>query len=230
MKFTKSCSAIAAVALVGSALFAFSSTASATTEDSVPVTSSRSFRKVNTVKKDLLKESTSTSVDAQSSWGGIESLDVPQTQSQSEKDAAAAQAASRSASRESLTKGDFTITPPDGQTSAALVKFAVQFVGQVPYVYGGNTPAGWDCSGFVQYVYAQFGFSLPHSSGAQAGVGRAVADLSQAMPGDIIANGDHAAIYIGNGMVVNAMSPGQGTQICPVGTVFPGGYSIRRLL
>lgn len=231
MKFTKSCSAIATVALMGSALFAFSTTASATNEDSVPVTSSRSFRKVNTVKKDLLKESTSTSVDSRSNWGGIESLDVPQTQSQSEKDAAAAsQAASRSASRESLTKGNFTVTPPDGQTSASLVKFAEQFVGQVPYVYGGNTPAGWDCSGFVQYVYAQFGISLPHSSGAQAGVGRAVADLSQAMPGDIIANGDHAAIYIGNGMVVNALNPSAGTQNTSVGNAFSGGYSIRRLL
>ncbi|MDF7663509.1 NlpC/P60 family protein [Bifidobacterium sp. ESL0763] len=223
IKFTKSCSAIAAVALLGSALFAFSPAASANDADSTPVTSSRSFHKTNVARKNLFKESTSTSVDARSSWGGIESLDVPQTQSQAERDAAA----SRSASRESLSR-NFTVTPPDGQSVASLLNFAAQFVGVVPYRSGGNTPDGWDCSGFVQYVYGQIGVPLPRTSGAQAGVGRPVADLSQAMPGDIIANGGHAAIYVGNGMVINAQLAG--TQYDAVATVFSGGYSIRRVL
>ncbi|WEV65395.1 MULTISPECIES: C40 family peptidase [unclassified Bifidobacterium] len=236
IKASKICASLAAFALSASALAAFSPSAFAANEGNDPVTSSRSFRKVNTVRKDLLKESTSTSVDAKSDWGGIESLDVPQTQSQAEKDAAAAKAradqaaaASRSAARDSLSAPqNFTVTPPNGQSVSSLLTFANQFIGKVPYVSGGTSPAGWDCSGFVQYVFAQIGVALPRTSGAQATAGRPVADLSQAMPGDIIANAGHAAIYVGNGMVVNAQL--NGTQYDSVPVVFSGGYSIRRVL
>lgn len=195
------------------------------------VVSSRSFPKVTTVKKNILAESTATSTDDNSSWGDVESLDVPQTQSQAEKDAAAqaqasqTQAASRSAQRAAIPQVDLGSATGSG---ADVARFASQFSGY-PYVYGGNTPSGWDCSGFVQYVYAQFGISLPHSSGAQAGVGTAVGSLAQAQPGDIVANGTHAAIYIGNGLVMNALSPGLGTQVTST-SVFSGGYSIRRVL
>lgn len=205
------------------------------------VVSSRSFPKVTTVKKNILAESTATSTDDNSSWGDVESLDVPQTQSQAEKDAAArkaaeeqaaaqaqasqTQAASRSTQRAAIPQVDLGSATGSG---ADVARFASQFSGY-PYVYGGNTPSGWDCSGFVQYVYAQFGISLPHSSGAQAGVGIAVGSLAQAQPGDIVANGTHAAIYIGNGLVMNALSPGLGTQVTST-SVFSGGYSIRRVL
>lgn len=185
------------------------------------VVSSRSFPKVTTVKKNILAESTATSTDDNSSWGDVESLDVPQTQSQ----ASQTQAASRSAQRAAIPQVDLGSATGSG---ADVARFASQFSGY-PYVYGGNTPSGWDCSGFVQYVYAQFGISLPHSSGAQAGVGTAVGSLAQAQPGDIIANGTHAAIYIGNGLVMNALSPGLGTQVTST-SVFSGGYSIRRVL
>ena len=94
-------------------------------------------------------------------------------------------------------------------TGAELASFSLKFQGY-PYVAGGNTPAGWDCSGFVQYVFSQFGISLPRTSGAQATVGTPVASLADAKPGDILANGTHAAIYIDNGQVMNAMNPGAG--------------------
>jgi peptidoglycan DL-endopeptidase CwlO len=236
MKAKKSCATLVAATLLGAASFVVLPASFADTA-SQPITSSRSFRKMNTVRKDFMRESISSSVDSNSNWGGIESLDVPQTKSQAEKDAdaAAAQAAanaeaSRAASRESLKKAEnYTITPPDAKTADALVKFALQFQGY-PYKYGGNTPDGWDCSGFVQYVFGQIGISLPRSSGAQATVGSAVQDLNHAMPGDIIANSGHAAIYIGNGMVMNAMTPASGTGISSVGAVFPSSYSIRRVL
>ena len=57
-----------------------------------------------------------------------------------------------------------------------------------------------------------------------------VASLAEAQPGDILANGSHAAIYIGNGMVMNTMSPSQGTGVAPVDMVMYGGYAIRRVL
>lgn len=237
---------VAAVAVC--ATFVAAAPAATAADQSGVVASERSFPKTSVTRKDVLKESVST--DVKGNWGGIESLNVPKTKSQAEKDAeqerqeaaaraqqeAAAQqaaAASRSATRSSLessSSASLTVNPPDSKTAAALVSYAEQFVGQVPYVWGGSTTSGWDCSGFVMYVFAQFGISLPHSSGAQAGYGTAVPSLASAQPGDIIANSAHAGIYVGNGMVVNALNPSQGTQITPVAWAFTGSYSIRRLL
>lgn len=241
---------VAAVAVC--ATFVAAAPAATAADQSGVVASERSFPKTSVARKDVLKESVST--DVKGNWGGIESLNVPKTKSQAEKDAEAkaeqerqeaaaraqqeaadqqAAAASRSATRSSLessSSASLTVNPPDSKTAAALVSYAEQFVGQVPYVWGGSTTSGWDCSGFVMYVFAQFGISLPHSSGAQAGYGTAVPSLASAQPGDIIANSAHAGIYVGNGMVVNALNPSQGTQITPVAWAFTGSYSIRRLL
>lgn len=198
--------------------------ASADSAQTSAVVSSRSFPKASSVKKNLFAESTSTSVDENSKWGGIETLDVPQTESQGEKEAAAAAAAqkaadeaaaaqsaaaaaaSRSEQRASIPQVDLGKMTGTG-TGAELASFSLKFQGY-PYVAGGNTPAGWDCSGFVQYVFSQFGISLPRTSGAQATVGTPVASLADAKPGDILANGTHAAIYIGNGQVMNATHVG----------------------
>ena len=216
----------------------------ATAEEASPVTSVRSFRGMNEGRTQLFAESSSVAVDEGTDWGGAETLDVPQTKSQAEKDAeAAAQAAaeaeraaqqqaaaaSRSQSRESLTTT--TTTPsPSGTGGAAVAQYALQFRGY-PYVYGGNTPAGWDCSGFVQYVFSQFGVSLPRTSGAMMSVGSPVGSLAEAQPGDILASPGHAAIYIGNGMVMNAMTAGSGTDTASVSWVFSGGgYAIRRVI
>lgn len=205
--------------------------ASADSAQTSAVVSSRSFPKASSVKKNLFAESTSTSVDENSKWGGIETLDVPQTESQGEKEAAAAQsaaaaAASRSEQRASIPQVDLGKMTGTG---AELASFSLKFQGY-PYVAGGNTPAGWDCSGFVQYVFSQFGISLPRTSGAQATVGTPVASLADAKPGDILANGTHAAIYIGNGQVMNAMNPVQGTAVSDVSVFGGAGYSIRRVM
>ena len=165
------------------------------------------------------------------------------TKSQAEKDAEAkveverrrqeAQAQARQQTDEASRSGEraalSTITAPASQSGQAVAEYAMQFTGY-PYVYGGTTPNGWDCSGFVQYVYAQFGISLPRTSGAQMSAGSPVASLAEAQPGDIIANGAHAAIYAGNGMVMNAMSPSQGTGLASVSSAFTSAYAIRRVL
>ncbi len=96
------------------------------------------------------------------------------------------------------------------ETRASLVTYALQFVGN-PYVWGGTSLTnGADCSGFVLSVYAHFGYSLPHSSKAQANCGTRI-KTSQLQPGDLIFYGsgssiNHVAIYIGNGKVVHASS------------------------
>ena len=122
-------------------------------------------------------------------------------------------------------------TPVVTGDPSSVAGYAASFVGLVPYVWGGASTSGWDCSGFTQYVYAQFGVSLPHYSGSQANCGMYVYSLANAVPGDLLANGTHAAIYIGGGMCVNALNPYQGTGICSVSAAFGGaGYSIRRIV
>lgn len=217
-----------------------SPTALAAAPSNGAVSSTRSFPATTATRRDLTRESVSTDVQSDSDWGGIENLIVPQTKSQAEKDAEAkaqqeeetrkqAQAQAIQQEEASRSAERTVITPPASKTGQAVAEYAMQFSGY-PYVYGGNQPSGWDCSGFVQYVFAQFGVSLPHQSGSQMSVGSPVASLAEAQPGDILANGSHAAIYIGNGMVMNAMSPSQGTGVAPVSMVMYGSYAIRRVM
>lgn len=240
-RFTSIFAVVAVSALLGAAVPAAS--AGGAMADTT-VTATRSFPKTTAAKRDFLAEHTSTDVESNADWGGIESLDVPQTESQAEKDQKAqeqaeaeaqaqavqaqAQAESQAASRSSERANISVPTAPASATGQALADYALQFQGY-PYVAGGNTPSGWDCSGFVQWVFAQFGVSLPHYSGAQMSVGTAVGSIAEAAPGDIIVNTQHAAIYIGNGMVINALNPAQGTQVTSL-AVFSGGYAIRRVL
>lgn len=240
-RFTSIFAVVAVSALLGAAVPAAS--AGGAMADTT-VTATRSFPKTTATKRDFLAEHTSTDVESNADWGGIESLDVPQTESQAEKDQKAqeqaeaeaqaqaaqaqAQAESQAASRSSDRASISVPTAPASATGQALADYALQFQGY-PYVAGGNTPSGWDCSGFVQWVFAQFGVSLPHYSGAQMSVGTAVGSIAEAAPGDIIVNTQHAAIYIGNGMVINALNPAQGTQVTSL-AVFSGGYAIRRVL
>jgi len=87
-----------------------------------------------------------------------------------------------------------------------VADYALQFVGN-PYVYGGTSlTKGADCSGFVKSVYANFGVSLPRTSGEQRSSGYAVDGLSNAKPGDLVCYSGHIGIYIGDGKIVHASS------------------------
>lgn len=93
-----------------------------------------------------------------------------------------------------------------------VVSYACQFIGN-PYVWGGTSLTnGADCSGFVQSVFANFGISLPRTSLQQRSAGVSVG-YDEALPGDLICYEGHVGIYIGNGQIVNAMSPSQGIGI-----------------
>jgi cell wall-associated NlpC family hydrolase len=87
---------------------------------------------------------------------------------------------------------------------------AAQYLG-VKYVYGGASPStGFDCSGFVMYVYAQVGISLPHYSGSQQQMGTPVS-MSALQPGDLVFRGNpayHVGIYVGGGTCIHSPHTG----------------------
>ncbi|WP_062203704.1 C40 family peptidase [Demequina salsinemoris] len=94
-------------------------------------------------------------------------------------------------------------------SGSAVIAEASKYVG-TPYVSGGSSPStGFDCSGFVSYVYGQLGISLPHQSGAYYSVGTRV---SSPQPGDIIVSPGHVAIYAGPNLQIDAPRPGKSVQ------------------
>jgi cell wall-associated NlpC family hydrolase len=101
------------------------------------------------------------------------------------------------------------VTPPAPPSQyTGVVGIAMQYLG-VPYVWGGASPSGFDCSGLVMYVYAQVGVSLPHYTGAQWQMGVPVA-YSDLEPGDLVFFDGlgHVGIYIGGGEFIDAPHTG----------------------
>jgi peptidoglycan DL-endopeptidase CwlO len=116
---------------------------------------------------------------------------------------------------------------PDGLSPA--VDAAQRYLG-VPYVWGGESPSGFDCSGLVQYVYGRLGVDLPRTAAEQARVGQPVAGLADARPGDLLAFHDpvdHIGIYAGNGLMVVAPKTGD---VVKVQNIYEQPTAIRRIL
>ena len=124
--------------------------------------------------------------------------------------------------------GEIPDVPASGRAAAA-VKFAMAQVGKA-YVYGAAGPNAYDCSGLTMRAWGAAGVSLPHSSGAQQGSGVRVSE-SELRPGDLVfyySPVSHVGMYIGNGLIVNALNPGAGVRVSGlhsmpyVGAVRPG--------
>ena len=121
---------------------------------------------------------------------------------------------------------DYLKNPPysSDYDLAAVFAVAKKYIG-VPYRYGGASPAGFDCSGYIQFVYAQFGVSLPHSASAQGALGKPI-HIKDARPGDIVMMPGHNGFYAGNGMILDSPRSGGVVSIRPIWT---DNYYIVRL-
>jgi cell wall-associated NlpC family hydrolase len=120
------------------------------------------------------------------------------------------------------------VAPPP--THGGVVGIAMQYLG-TPYVWGGASPGGFDCSGLVMYVFAQVGISLPHSSYAQYGMGSPVA-RSDLQPGDLVFFDGlgHVGIYVGGGSFIHAPHTGDVVKISSLSGWYASTYvGARRL-
>ena len=99
-------------------------------------------------------------------------------------------------------------------TGADVVADAKKYLG-VPYVFGGTTASGLDCSGLVQRVFKDLGIDVPRLVSGQSTVGTEVPSLAQAQPGDLIVTngGEHIVIYAGDGKVIHAPSEGRNVSL-----------------
>lgn len=112
----------------------------------------------------------------------------------------------------------------DGRKGLQLAAYAKQYLG-VPYVWAGRSPSGFDCSGFVYYVFGQFGVELPRMADGQYEIGTWVS-MRDLQPGDLVffstyePGPSHVGIYIGGGNFIHASSGAEEVTITPLGKAY----------
>ena len=122
--------------------------------------------------------------------------------------------------------GGGTVVDPGGSGHSAVVGIAQRYLG-VPYVYGGASPSGFDCSGLTMYCYAQIGIGLSHGATDQQQASTPV-PLSALQPGDLVFFGSasysyHVGIYVGGGSMIHAPHTGAVVSYGSIGGAWIGG-------
>ncbi len=167
-----------------------------------------------------------TSVSALMSENGLssswiypgEQLTIPGASGSSSSTAAPSTSSSNSSSSSSPSSSSNSSTSsaaPAASNASGVIGIAKQYTG-TPYVFGGASPSGFDCSGFTQYVFGKAGKSLPRVTTAQQA---ATTPVSNPQPGDLVFFGSpayHVGIYVGNGMMIDAPRTGSSVSVRPV--------------
>jgi len=120
--------------------------------------------------------------------------------------------------------------PPDGTRASQVVSIALQYLG-VPYVWGGMSPSGFDCSGLTAYAYAQIGVSLPHHAASQFNVGVPVS-YEDLQPADLVffSGLGHMGMYIGGGQFIHAPHTGDVVKVSYLSERMGDYVGARRIL
>lgn len=193
-----------AIAGTGAALTTIAATVPATTQENVAAASSVNTAQV--VSSLVNKADLNTPVSAEKvSFKETSDVSV-EVKNESSRSAAAAAASDSPAAAVDLS----SLPPADSN----IVAIAYKYIG-TPYVWGGRSPGGFDCSGFVSYVYAQVGKQIPHQDRGIANAGKTI-PLSALQPGDVVWRPGHVGIYVGNGQVIQAFMPGKPLGVAPL--------------
>ena len=162
----------------------------------------------------------------ETSRGATEFRNTTSEQEEStENDTSSEQANNKTEDSSSNNSGssDSSASSSNSNTGSAILAFARQYLGY-PYVYGGASPSGFDCSGFTTYVYKHFGVSLSRTAAGQASNGRAV-KRSELQVGDLVmfcSPINHVGIYAGNNQIIHAANKTRGVVI---DTISSGYYN-----
>ncbi|KMQ37705.1 LysM peptidoglycan-binding domain-containing C40 family peptidase [Oenococcus oeni] len=236
---SSSASVVSSSAAASSVASAVSSSASAavSSASSVP-SSSASVASSSAAASSVASAVSSSASAAVSSASSVASSSASVASSYS----AAASAAAKAASTSSLSKTNVTTTTASqvsqtsttstsNSTAQAVVNLAIQLSKEnIPYVWGGSTTAGFDCSGLVSYVYQHAaGITLPHYTVSQESY-VSKHSVSQAKPGDLLFWGSagatyHVAIYIGNNQYVAAPEPGMNVEVETISSYFMPSFA-----
>nr|WP_284711040.1 C40 family peptidase [Brevibacterium sp. XM4083] len=194
--------------------------------------------KGNTDDKDKKAEGSSFSADVQTVTAKPAPKPEPKPEPKPASSASSSSSDSSSSDKKSSSKSDSgkddskdsgsDFKMPDGSKAQQVLAIAKQYVG-TPYVSGGTSPSGWDCSGYTSYVYGKVGVNLPRTSGAQGSAGKTVSK-SEAQPGDLIWKPGHIGIYAGNGMMYDAGNPRVDTSYRSIDWMIDGGAKFIRVL
>jgi cell wall-associated NlpC family hydrolase len=169
-------------------------------------------QKIEAAKQEVEKQLADSKNSLQQQQASLQSQQQQALQAQQQAQQQLAQQTSAPVSNFSSNAAN--LTNPD--KASKVIAYAEQFLG-IPYVWGGTSPSGFDCSGLMQYVFRSVGVNLPRVAASQQNVGTRISP-SQVQPGDLVFEGNpayHVGMYIGGGKWIQAPETGDVVKISP---------------